>query len=91
MSPEARIAVFADFDDTLTTQNVAHFLLKRFAPEALELYSSQYKAGQITFREYQEKSFDAVDATVSEMQEAAANEIELRQGIRELLNAIKRA
>ena len=91
MSSQARIAVFADFDDTLTTQNVAHFLLKRFAPEALKTYSSQYRAGEITFREYQERSFDAVIATVPEMQEAVSSEIELRQGIESMLDAIERA
>lgn len=91
MSSEARIAVFADFDDTLTTQNVAHFLLKKFAPRALELYSSQYRAGEISFREYQENAFDAVKASVNEMQNAAANEVELRHGIHELLEAIGKA
>lgn len=91
MSAGASIAVYADFDDTLTTQNVAHFLLKRFAPGALKRFSTQYRAGEISFREYQEKSFNAVDATVSEMQEAAANEIELRSGLAELLKAVSEA
>lgn len=91
MSPQTRIAVFADFDDTLTTQNVAHLLLKRFAPQALAKYSSQYRAGEITFREYQEMAFNAVEVTVGEMQELAADEVELRSGLRELLEAVDAA
>ncbi len=91
MSGESRIAVFADFDDTLTTRNVAHFLLRRFAPEALERFSKQYRAGEITFREYQERCFDAVTAPVEELQEAAAENIELRPGLSELLEAVDSA
>jgi 2-hydroxy-3-keto-5-methylthiopentenyl-1-phosphate phosphatase len=82
------IAVFADFDDTLTVQNVAHFLLNRFAPEAMAKYSAMYRAHELTFREYQERSFDAVTVPVSEMQSAAADAIDLRPGLRGLLDAI---
>ncbi len=89
MRLKPRIAVFADFDDTLTTQNVARFLLKRFAPEALDRYSGLYRAGEITFREYQELSFNAVRLPVTHMQDAAAEEIELRSGINELLAAVE--
>ncbi len=83
-----RIAVVADFDDTLTTQNVAHLLLKRFAPDALERFSTQYRSGQITFREYQELAFNSVDAPVEQMQQVAADEVELRLGLNDLLQAL---
>ena len=88
MSQSTDIAVFADFDDTLTIQNAAHFLLQRFAPEAMKKYSGMYRSGEITFREYQEQSFNAVTASVEEMQAVVAAEIQLRAGLRELLNAV---
>ncbi len=91
MSSLPSIAVFADFDDTLTTKNAAQFLLKRFAPDALQRFTTEYRSGEITFRQYQELSFNAVEATVSEMQEVAKEEIELRPGLAELLNAIDSA
>ncbi|MDA1296687.1 MAG: HAD-IB family phosphatase [Chloroflexi bacterium] len=91
MSVPARIAVFTDFDDTLTTQNVAQFLLRRFAPEAFAENSTRYRNGDITFREYQERSFNAVTSPVSEMQAAAADEIEMREGIPELADAVAAA
>ena len=87
MSTDARVAVFTDFDDTLTTQNVAQFLLRRFAPEALEANSARYRTGEITFREYQERCFDAVSAPLSEMQ-AAAEEVEMRDGYLELSETV---
>jgi 2-hydroxy-3-keto-5-methylthiopentenyl-1-phosphate phosphatase len=91
VSQSTRIAVFADFDDTLTIQNAAHFLLQWFAPEAMKKYSGMYRSGEITFREYQERSFDAVTASVAEMQAVVATEIQLREGLRELLNAVSQA
>ena len=88
MSKPTGIAVFADFDDTLTVQNAAHLLLQQFAPEAMKKYSGMYRSGEITFREYQERSFDAVTASVEEMQAVVAAEIQLRDGLRELLDAV---
>jgi 2-hydroxy-3-keto-5-methylthiopentenyl-1-phosphate phosphatase len=91
VSKPTGIAVFADFDDTLTVQNAAHFLLERFAPEAMKKYSGMYRSGEITFREYQERSFDAVTTSVEEMQSVVAAEIQLRDGLRELLDAVSKA
>lgn len=91
MSEPRGIAVFADFDDTLAMQNVARLLLRQFAPAALDRYSKQYRSGQISFREYQERSFDAVETSVGEMQQVVADETELRPGILELLDAVRDA
>ena len=91
MSTFPQIAVFADFDDTLTTRNVAQFLLNRFAPEAFAEIRKLNRNGEITFREYQEQSFNAVRATVSEMQDAVADEIEMRDGVPELAAAVAEA
>ena len=49
-----KAAVFVDFDDTATTKNAAHFILNRYAPEALKKFRSMYLQGDLTFREYQE-------------------------------------
>jgi 2-hydroxy-3-keto-5-methylthiopentenyl-1-phosphate phosphatase len=88
MNSAARIAVFTDFDETLTTQNVAQFLLHRFAPDSFTSHREQHRKGEITFRKYQELSFDAVTAPVSEMQAAAADDIKLREGVQNLARAV---
>jgi 2-hydroxy-3-keto-5-methylthiopentenyl-1-phosphate phosphatase len=88
MSVAGRVAVFADFDDTLTMVNVAQHLLRRFAPEALAKNSALFRNGEITFREYQERAFDAVTVPVTEMQAIVADEISLRDGAVELVDAV---
>ena len=67
------VAVFVDFDDTATTQNAAHYLLNRFAPEESKRLRSVYLAGKITFREYQEEAFNAVTKTTEEMRAETGN------------------
>lgn len=88
MTTGKRIAVFMDFDDTLSTGNVAQMLLKHFAPEEFARCSARYRAGEITFREYQELSFDAVRAPVSELQKAAADRAQIRAGMTALIDAV---
>ena len=77
-----------DFDDTLSTGNVAQMLLMRYAPEEFSSCSARYRADEISFREYQEQSFDAVPVSITEMQQTAANETEIRAGIEELLRVV---
>jgi 2,3-diketo-5-methylthio-1-phosphopentane phosphatase len=86
-----KLAVFVDFDDTVTVENVAHFLLAKYARAATERSRAMYRSGEITFREYQERSFDAVSVPLSEMQAAAAAEMRLRPGFIEMIKAVQAA
>lgn len=85
MNGDSGLAVFIDFDDTLTTNNVAQAVLKRLVPEALAAHSHDYRAGKITFREYQERSFDAANVPTDELRSSAVELAILRQGIKEFV------
>ena len=86
-----KLAVFLDFDDTVTVQNVAHSLFKRFIPEPAAKYTAMYRSGEITFREYQEKSFNAIDVPLELIQEAAALETTLRPGFDLLVRRLQQS
>ena len=54
------LAVLCDFDDTIALQNVAQLLLDRFGQGKWQELRQQLRNGEINFRQYQERSFDAV-------------------------------
>ncbi len=89
MTKDSRVAVFLDFDDTLTTENIAQLLLRSLAPQEFDRFSREYRAGKITFRDYQEFSFNAVNASLEEIKRLAADQAELRPGITELITAVE--
>ena len=74
------LAVLCDFDDTIVLQNVAQLLLDRFGHGKWQELRQQLRAGEINFRQYQEKSFDAVTATREEMVRHAETGATLRDG-----------
>jgi len=79
-----------DFDDTLSSVNVATQLFRRFTDEkAVQEIRSSYVSGEITFREYQEKCFDLFEVGVGEISAAAKSEVLLRDGTPELISTIK--
>lgn len=84
-----RAAVFLDFDDTVTVRNAAHLVLNKFAPDALKRFRGMYLDGEIGFREYQERAFDAIQEPLSDIQAAVAEGIEVRPGLRELVDAVR--
>ncbi len=79
------LAVLCDFDDTIAVQNVAQLLLNRFGQGKWEELRKQLRAGQINFRQYQERSFDAVTSSEEEMRLYAMDETVVREGFHELL------
>lgn len=78
------LAVLCDFDDTIALQNVAQLLLDRFGHGKWEELRKQLRAGDINFRQYQERSFDAVTASEDEMRRYAEGEAIVREGFHEL-------
>jgi 2,3-diketo-5-methylthio-1-phosphopentane phosphatase len=83
------VAVFVDFDDTATTRNAAHYILNKFAPDAMKKFRSMFLAGEMSFVEYQERAFNAIEAPLAEVQEAVAAGIELRLGFSDLVRAVR--
>ena len=77
------MAVLCDFDDTIALQNVAQLLLDHFGHGKWEELRQQLRAGEINFRQYQERSFDAVTATREEMYSQAVTEVIVRDGFHE--------
>ena len=78
-----KLAVISDFDDTATKQNVAGLLLERFGGLGAKMIRKQHQAGEITFREYQERAFWSTTAPISEMYKFAAENAALRPGFSE--------
>ncbi len=81
------LSINCDFDDTAATANVAHLLLERFGGAGAKESARAYRHREITFREYQEQAFNAVDATMAEMYEYVKQHALLRPGFRELADA----
>jgi HAD superfamily phosphoserine phosphatase-like hydrolase len=80
-----------DFDDTLSRVNVATQLFRRFTDEdAVREIRSSYVAGEITFREYQEKCFDMFEVDINEIAAAAKTEASLRDGATELISSLNK-
>ena len=71
-------AVLTDFDDTAAFQNVAELLLNRFADPSWHDVRSSYRAGELTFKEYQEVTFRSVQAGRATMQAYVKNNAKLR-------------
>ena len=88
MTGDKTVAVFVDFDDTLTTENAAQLVLKKLVPDEFARISGEYRSGDITFREYQERSFDAIKGTPESIADIVSEEVELRAGSEDLAKAI---
>ena len=83
--------VVCDFDDTATTGNVAQMLLARFGGEETERHGRDFVAGKTSFREYQERAFRSVGASMDEMAAYATAHARLRPGLAEAVRAARRA
>ena len=77
-------AILCDFDDTVTVQNVAELLLRRFSDGRWEDLRRQTRERLITFREYQELAFRNIGASREEMSAYVCEQAVLRPGLREL-------
>ena len=65
-----QVVALVDFDGTAAEQNVAETLLHRFGGEAWKGYREAFRKGEMTLREYQERAFNGVEASLEEMGEA---------------------
>lgn len=79
-----RLAVLVDFDDTAAAQNAAETMLERFADGEWTALRERFRQGALTLREYQERAFNTIRATLGEMEAAAADLVALRPGLAEL-------
>ena len=77
-------AVLIDFDDTAAQQNVAEMLLKRFGDSTWQDVRRQFRAGNITLKEYQEITFRNIQADRSAMQAYVKQNANLRPHFKEL-------
>ncbi|MSQ07742.1 MAG: hypothetical protein EXR44_00325 [Dehalococcoidia bacterium] len=85
------LTVICDFDDTAASQNVARLLLDRFAEGRDKRHVEDFRAGRITFREYQERSFNEIHVPISEMEAHVRNNASLRTGFAEAVAAARQA
>jgi 2,3-diketo-5-methylthio-1-phosphopentane phosphatase len=81
----ARVAIFCDFDGTVTLEEVSVGLLKAFAPHAWETADSDLYSGRTTLRETMAREFGALRAPREEL-EKWVWAVRLRAGFRELVD-----
>lgn len=87
-----RVVVLVDFDGTAAAQNVAETLLERYGGEASYEAGTwmanreSFRKGEMTLREYQERAFNGVEATLAEMSEGLKGLCWPRQGLIEFVS-----
>ncbi len=87
-----KIHIVCDFDNTLTTTNVARDLLAEYAPhDRLVEIRERYVSGDISFRVYQEQAFDLVGKSVSQLSERAVANTSIRPLARETCEVVWKA
>ena len=84
------LTVVCDFDGTAADCNVAHMLLARFGGKEAARLRSEFLARMMSFREYQERVFRSLDASLDEMAAYAAENAGMRPGFRETVEAVRR-
>jgi len=77
-------AVLIDFDDTAAAQNVAEMLLNRFGDPTWQEVRQQFRAGELTLKEYQEVTFTNIQASRAAMQGYVKENANLRPYFGEL-------
>lgn len=85
------VTVVCDFDDTAAAQNVARMLLDRFAEGREMKHLEDFRAGRATFREYQERGFNEVHASIAVMEAYVRENASLRPGFHEAVDAAREA
>lgn len=83
-SKRASIALLCDFDDTVAEQNVAEMLLARFSDETWRSLREQFRARNLTLREYQERAFSRVRADRETLKALVREKATLRPRFKEL-------
>ncbi|MCY4624519.1 MAG: HAD-IB family phosphatase [Chloroflexi bacterium] len=86
-----RVVVLVDFDGTAAAQNVAESLLERYGGETIsdgetwKAHREAFRKGEMTLREYQERAFNGVDVTLTEMSEGLKGLCWPREGFEEFV------
>lgn len=81
-----RVVVLVDFDGTAAAQNVAETLLERYGGGDWKRHRESFRKGGMTLREYQERSFNEVEATLAEMGEGLKGLCWPREGFEEFIH-----
>ena len=90
-----KVVVLVDFDGTAAAQNVAETLLERFGSEevferdAWKSHREAFRKGEMTLREYQERAFNGLDATLEEMSKALKGLCWPREGFQEFVKLLQ--
>lgn len=88
---ERKLLVVCDFDDSAADCNAAQLLLTQFAGPEAESVQASYRSGSLPFREYQEEMFKTVIASVDELSTYARDNVNLRPGFAEAVEATRAA
>ena len=84
-----KIILAIDFDDTLSKNNVAREILRKYLQKDYQNILNKYLNGNLSFREYQEFCFLSSGLNISEIIEEAKNTGIIRDGFFELLDLIR--
>ena len=84
------LLVLCDFDDTAAECNVAQLLITQFAGPAARSVERDYRAGDLPFRDYQEKMYGTIVAPVKELMAYARENVALRPGLPEAVAATRK-
>lgn len=78
------LAVLCDFDDTTAEQNVAELILEHFATDGWRALKKQFRAGQLSLRQYQEAAFRTTGATRQALQQVVVTKANTRPHFHDL-------
>ena len=81
-----KIILAIDFDDTLSKNNVAREILRKYLQKDYQNILSKYLKGNLSFREYQELCFLSSGLNISEIIKEAKDTGIIRDGFLELLD-----
>ena len=86
MKNNPRVVALVDFDGTAAAQNVAETLLERYGGDDWKRHREAFRNGDMTLRDYQERAFNGVDATIDEMSEGLRELCRPREGFAEFVS-----
>lgn len=77
-------AILTDFDDTAAVQNVAEMLLHKFGGDSWQDVRARFRAGELTLKDYQEITFNNINADRETMRAYVQENANLRPHFAEL-------
>ena len=77
-------AILTDFDDTAAVQNVAEMLLHQFGDNSWQDVRARFRAGELSLKDYQEITFNDIQADRETMRAYVKENADLRPHFREL-------